>query len=210
MLFSTCCLAYPIPGSQLYFGTFLVLVSALVCAADSIRYFAQKWQGQGKGGWLPDGNFVSFLIVAGLLTCFAYSGLDLRGRYWSLEPVGIPGMERLRLEPGRVSAYRQLLAEMHQADVGFTDSGLNSLYLWSGVDMAAPVVVQHDLSRLPRRQREEIAEGLAAAGNPLVLLRMAQYDLPPQKIELTDWINREFVEYRKIGGYRLMKKPSPP
>lgn len=203
-------LAYPIPGSQLYFGTFLVLVSALVCAADSIRYFAQKWQGQGKGSLLSAGNPVSLLIVAGLLTCIAYSGLELRGRYWSLEPVGIPGMERLRLEPGRVSAYRQLVAEMHQADVGFIDSGLNSMYLWSGVDMAAPVVVQHALSRVPRRQREEIAEGLAAARNPLVLLRMSQYDLPPQKIELTDWINREFVEYRIIGGYQLMKKPSTP
>ena len=203
-------LAYPIPGSQLFFGTFLVLVSALVCAADSIRYFAQKWQGQGKGGWLPDGNFVSFLIVAGLLTWFGYSGLELRGRYRSLEPVGIPGMEWLRLEPGRVRAYRQLIAEMHQADVGFIDSGLNSLYLWSGVNMAAPVVVQHVLSRVSRRQREEIAEGLAAAGNPLVLLRMAQYGLPPQKIDLTDWINSEFVEYRKIGGYRLMKKPIAP
>ncbi|MCY4427108.1 MAG: hypothetical protein OXC05_08770 [Halieaceae bacterium] len=203
-------LAYPIPGSQLYFGSFLILVSALVCAADSASSLAQKWQGQGSGGWRPSGNLVHVLFIAGLLAYFGYRGQELRGRYWALHPVQIPGMEWVRLESDRVSTYQLLLAEMRKADAGFNAFGLNSLYLWSGVDMAAPVMVQHDLRFTSSRRREQIAGGLAAASNPLVLLRMPQYGLQPQNIELTDWINTEFVEYRKIGGYRLMKKPSRP
>ena len=203
-------LAYPVPGSQLYFGTFLILVSALVCAVDGTHYIAQKWQGESTGGWRPAGNLLSVLLLACMLSYFCYRVLELRERYWALQPVQISGMEWLRLEPSRVNTFQQLLAEMHEADVGFSAFGLNSLYLWSGIDMAAPVVVQHDLRFTSKRRQEEIAEGLAAAGNPLVLLRMQQYGLQPQSIELTDWIDREFVEYRKIGGYQLMKKPSTP
>ena len=197
-------LAYPIPGSQLYFGTFLIPVSALVCAVDSTRYLArvsqpaagekswlaQRWPWPRGGSRQPAGNLLPVLLLAGLLVFFGSRGLELRGRYWSLEPVQIPGMEWLRLDPGRVSAYRRLVAEMREADVGFTDSGLNSLYLWSGVEMAAPVVVQIDLRLVSRRRHEEIIQGLSAAERPLVLLNLARYGGQPAKTGLRDWVHR--------------------
>ncbi|MGI9285181.1 MAG: hypothetical protein ACR2P1_07305, partial [Pseudomonadales bacterium] len=120
----------------------------------------------------------------------------------------IKGTQLLRLEPERVKFYRYVVAEMRKADVGFTSSGFNSLYFWSGVQMPAPVVVQHDLRLSSEKDRRAVMRGLAAAKNPLVLLRQPAYGIKPPKIELTDWIISEFEVFRRYNGYLLMRRKS--
>ncbi|MGI9295866.1 MAG: hypothetical protein ACR2PS_17935, partial [Pseudomonadales bacterium] len=124
-------LAYPIAGSQLYFGTFLVLVSAVVCLSDitnwlvsnTPRYNAQRRQLLST---------VPAALVAGLVLVFLTGKtLSFKQEYAALEPLNIHGTQRLRLEPERVKFYQYVVGEMRKADVGFTSSGFNSLYFWS-------------------------------------------------------------------------------
>jgi len=189
-------LAYPIPGSQLYFGTFLVLVSAIVCLADLSDSLPRRAAYPAIG---------SAVLVLLLLLNRTYS---LKQHYAALLPLGFNGTELMRGEAREVERYQHLVAAMRQADVGFTSSGFNSLYIWSGVAMPAPIIVQHSLLFTSAADRLSIMQGLKAAQDPLVLIRLPTYGGEPQKIDLIDWIMSEFEIVEKYRGYLLMK-PRP-
>ncbi len=189
-------LAYPIPGSQLYFGTFLVLVSAIVCLADLSDRFARR-------AAYP--AIASAVLVLVLLLNRSYS---LKQQYAVLLPFGFNGAELMRGKAKEVERYQYLVAAMGQADVGFTSSGFNSLYIWSGVAMPAPIIVQHSLLFTSAADRLSIMRGLRAARTPLVLIRLPAYGAEPQKVDLIDWIMSEFEIVEKYRGYLLMK-PRP-
>lgn len=201
-------LAYPIAGSQLYFGTFLVVVSAIVCFSDVVDFVASNANRYG----VEHRRFLSTapaVALAGLVLLFITAKtLSLQQQYAALEPLNIQGTRFIKLAPERVKFYQYVVAEMRQADVGFTSSGFNSLYFWSGVLMPAPVVVQHDLRLSSEQDRRAVMQGLVAANNPLVLLRQSAYGITPPKIDLTDWIKSEFEVYRRYQGYAFMRRKS--
>ena len=199
-------LAYPIPGSQLYFGTFLVLVSALVCLADLADWFARRGAGEsGRGVEIAPGYpaiFAATIVLAIMLN----RGYNLRQHYAALQPMGLNGTSMMRQQPEMVELYQHLVTAMQQADVGFTSSGFNSLYIWSGVKMPAPVLVQHSLLFATEKSRRSIIEGLESAADPLVIIRMPAYGGELLKIDLIDWILSEFEVDQEYRGYLLMKR----
>jgi hypothetical protein len=133
---------------------------------------------------------------------------NLRQHYATLKPLGLDGTSMMRLEPEMVELYQHLAAAMSQADVGFTNTGFNSLYIWSGVKMPAPVIVQHSLLFATEEDRRSIIEGLASAEDPLVIIRLPVYGGELLKNDVIDWIMSEFEVQEKYRGYLLMKRKS--
>ncbi|MGI9285517.1 MAG: hypothetical protein ACR2P1_09015 [Pseudomonadales bacterium] len=201
-------LAYPIPGSQLYFGTYLVIVSAVVCLSDITSWLVISTQRYSVERQHRLSTLTAAMAAFFVLVFLTGKTLSLKQDYAALEPLNIQGTRFLRLEPERVKFYRYVVDEMGKADVGFTSSGFNSLYFWSGVQMPAPVVVQHNLRLSSEKDRRAVIRGLAAAKNPLVLMRQPAYGIKPPKIDLTDWIKSEFDVYRRYNGYLLMRRKS--
>ncbi len=201
-------LAYPIAGSQLYFGTFLVAVSAVVCLADVTHWLANSVKNYSAQQRQLLSVAPAALLASLSLLFLTGKAFSLKQEYAALQPLNVQGTRFIRLAPERVAFYQYVVAEMRQADVGFTSSGFNSLYFWSGVAMPAPVVVQHDLRLSSEKDRRAVIQGLAAARHPLVLLRLPAYGIEPPKIDVTDWIKSEFEVYRRYHGYALMKRKS--
>jgi hypothetical protein len=199
-------LAYPIPGSQLYFGSFLVLVSAVVCLADLAGWFARRGTGEFSRRVRKVATQLAIFATILILGIMLNRSYYLRQHYATLEPLGLSGTTMMRLEPEAVELYQHLVAAMRRADVGFTNSGLNSLYFWSGVNMPAPVLVQHSLLFTTEEDRRSIIEGLKSAVDPLVIIRLPAYGGELLKIDVIDWIMSEFEVHEKYRGYLLMKR----
>lgn len=199
-------LAYPVAGSQLAFGTFLVLTSGVICAADGVRWIADSL-GAGRAGAPARVVAASGLAVAAVvLAHLTWAGGVVARRYQAGTALGFPGTERIRLEPRRARQLQQLVAALEPADVIFATAGLNSLYLWTGRRMPAPVAVANDLRVIPEDDRRRIAQGLERAQRPIVILSppMKPHDL--STIDLVQWIESHFELDRRIGRYRLMRR----
>jgi len=195
-------LPYPIPGSQLYFGTFLVTVSALVCLAD-VAVAASRITGR----FAAPAAALAPMLVLGLLVGLGFGAWSARQHYLGLQPLDLPGTAGMRLQAPRVRLYRELVSEMNRADVGFVVSGFNSLYFWSSAQPPAPVLVTHATSLLQPRDTRRIIAGLRTADAPLVVTKrpLAGAGLV-QQTELADWIAAEFMPYRVLGRYTLLRR----
>ena len=198
-------LAYPVPGSQLYFGSLPLLLAAIVCAADLCDWLS------GQGSEILQGRrlrvarqlppFVALLTVVYLGHHFS-SALQ---RYRNQEPLMLPGAEYLRIEPQRAQHYRALVEAAAQADVLLTTFRFSSLHLWSGVSAPAHA----DLSNFPIRYasdavQEQARIGLEMARSPVVVDRQdLRRSAHPSAIGA--WIEANFEPYRRIGPYVLLR-----
>jgi hypothetical protein len=77
--------------------------------------------------------------------------------------------------------------------------------------MPAPILVQHSLLFTSAEDRFSIMQGLRAAQDPLILIRLPAYGGEPQKVDLIDWIKAEFEVVERYRGYLLLKRaPATP
>ncbi len=189
-------LAYPVPGSQIYFGSFLLIPLAILCLAELLNQLPSR---------LP-GALVSGLLVAGLTALLGWQALQARERYQSGQALALPGAQQLRLPAVQAGRYRKLVAEMDKSDVALATSGFNSLYLWSGAKPPAPVLFNLSPRFLTPEQQQQIVLGLQGAERPVVLLRKARRGAERTTVEL--WVESHFRQTNKIGPYRVMR-PGP-
>jgi hypothetical protein len=196
-------LAYPIPGSQIYFGSLPVLLAAIVCAVDTIELLpVASWR-----GYLPGriASYVALFVALGLL---GWHYKAARDQYRDYEPLGLPGTEFLRVEPRLAKVLRGLVDSVDSADVVLTTFRFNSLYLWSHVKPPVPGLLPlSPLRYLSAADQQRIKRGLQVAQHPVIVTRVSAGDaLPP--VEVLVWIDQTFEPYDRIGPYRLMRPGS--
>ncbi len=183
------------------------MTSAVVCAADAMGWIADRLSKVSPGvrrsvvEWSGLAVAVWFALQVGL------AGTQVKRRYEIRQPLGFVGTDLLRIEPRRTRMYQELVKAVDQADVLFTTAGFNSLFLWTGHQMPAPVLVAHDLRVLPSEDRRDIIAGLAEARNPIVILKKPLIGRQLPDIDLIQWITRSFEPYRTIGPFRLLRRP---
>ena len=193
-------ITYPVPGSQLFFGSFMLVLVALICAWDMFKEYEKKFNSSIKLSII----FASFILIVevGLLVQHVNQS---RQYYRSLTALALPGTEHVRLPQHRVEGYRHLVGLFVQADVGFISSGLNSYYFWSGVNMAAPVIAQMNLNFLRREDRLTLIDGLKLAKRPLVLLKNPSYGSQKvNDVELVRWVKNNLKLSREYRGFSVM------
>jgi hypothetical protein len=200
-------LAYPMPGSQLYFGSLGILLLAIVVAADLQAAVQARWGGSKAAGQAP------YLALAALLLAFAVAGSELataRSQYAKFQPLGLPGTEYMRIAPRRAGHLRALVAEMDRADVVLTTFRSNSLYVWS--DAATPFpgyLPYYSLAHASPAEQRGLADGLGRAGRPVIVTRAVP---GRSRLELDElnWLGTGFSVYRKIGPYTLLERNGLP
>ncbi|MBS0632788.1 MAG: hypothetical protein JSS11_12810 [Verrucomicrobia bacterium] len=195
---------YPVPGSQIAWGTFLALpLAALGCVsaagwlrkrllvpADKIRLASQ---------------FV--LILAALVTGSRL--VQIGTRYLDSRPLGLPGAASLRLPDSTTATYRLLsLNAAAHADVLFSLPGMFSFNLWT--DLPAPTLanVTHWFSLLDDAQQQAIIRALAAHPRSAVIVQAGHLDflrargLTPGG-PLYDYVMREYTPAFTIDGFEF-------
>lgn len=121
---------YPVAGSQMSWGTFLLLPLLLTGWHEASLAWAEKIPRSGR--WLPLGTRAVLLAIG--LTQLGILLHTSWARYITSKPFGLSGAENIRAGDRARLALRLLTlnASLH-ADVLFSRQGMFSYNLWSGV-----------------------------------------------------------------------------
>lgn len=199
-------LAYPIPGTQLYFGGLLILTAAIVCAADASALLIPKLQGRV----IPFGTNVlplTVLLMAAALLVALHS--TAKKQYARYQPLQLAGTEFMRIEPHRAELYRDLVRALNGADVVLTSFRFNSLYFWTDAQIPSPgFLSQYPLMYASPEQQKLGKTGVLNASRPILVIKKT--DLFESGPDMFNWIDEHFETSDEIGPYRLMTRRSRP
>ncbi|MEP4146080.1 MAG: hypothetical protein ABJL54_02605 [Halioglobus sp.] len=199
-------LAYPIPGTQLYFGGFLILIVAIFCAIDVNVLLTAKYP---KNSHLLGRNVLPlslFLIIAYLLHSSYYSA---RKQYAEYKPLELTGTGFMRVEPNRARHYHSLVRSLAGADVVLTTSRFNSLYFWTGASFPSPgFLSQFPLANSSTEHQKAGETSVLNASRPMLVIKKSP--LIPSRPGFSSWIDLNFEISKEIGPYTVMRRRSDP
>ncbi len=206
-------LAYPIAGTQLYLGSFFILLAAVVCASDCLA-----GQGEAGSGLRPVfGRTIPALYLAIALGALGLQLQQVYTRFQAFSPLELPGTGPLRVQARLARQYASLAAEIRPGDTLVTSSRFYSMYLWTGARFPGPAAWSlFYLALMPAEQQAELGELVSGADAPVLLvpgLRGAGNRRRPDLEGLPVWVGRDF---RPVGGnsrfviLRRRAEPVPP
>jgi len=199
-------LAYPIPGSQIYFGSVPILLMAVICAADVLDALKLRRGVRTAGREYMPANLIPALLL--LLAMVALGGeyFDNGKRYRAQKPLALYGTGLMRLPPNQVKHYRRLVAEVCGSDRVVTTFRFYSLYLWSGGTIPMPTTISHwPLEYDSPAAQRRIADELRQAERPRVIARKSD-EKQTSRADISLWIKNNFETYKTIGPYRIKRR----
>jgi len=199
-------LAYPIPGSQQYFGSLPILLTAIVCASDLVNV-ATKSDALKKTAILF--SLVRSVSTTAALAMVLVLIVQLRqesAQYARFRPLALPGTQFMHIEPRRGRIYRQLVEELNGADMALTTFRFNSFYRWSTAKMPGTVYNAHSIAYAQPEEQALIKADMLRAEHPIIVTRDApQWAQQYKEALILNWIEADFTPYRRIGKYTLLK-----
>ena len=162
LLLGQCLHVFPVPGSQIAWGSFLALPLAAIGAWDATVWLARRFPRAGGRGWRAEG-LVLRLAVAVFAGVIGWRLTQLAARYRDGTDLGLPGAEVVRV-PSDYTATLQLLTlnAVAHGDMLFSLPGMFSFNLWSGLPTPTHANVTHWFSLLKPAQQEAIIRALEA------------------------------------------------
>ncbi len=206
-------LAYPIPGTQSYFGSFPIVLAALLTGWDLAQSLVGKLRSQGApqrrraaaGAVLP----LLVLVFAGGMF-FAHLWTTYT-RYQFHVPLDLPGTGHLRVEPALARQYRQLAQQLQGADYVLSTTRFYSLYFWT--DAQLPGLEAWSL--FPLRYAEDtrqqvIREKLRGLPNTVVVDRLPRR-APVEASAAPAWVREDYAPFARAGAFVLLQpRLAPP
>jgi hypothetical protein len=121
---------FPIAGTQMAYGTFLMTVIGILCLHDGISNLK-------SAGYLPKSSAMGMAPAAVTVAALALFGLywtrENVVRYYAQQPLDLPGATLVRLPAEDVDLYRFLVTNINsQCDSFVSMPGFYSLYFWTG------------------------------------------------------------------------------
>lgn len=196
--------AFPVPGSQIAWGTVLTVPVAAVGAWDAARWLAARVAGGAFAA--PTLTRVGSALVVVLTAAVAVKFGQVALRYREGQNLGLPGAELIRV-PDNSAALTRILthnAALH-ADVLFTFPGMFSFNLWSGVPTPTLANVTHWFSLLSQPRQQAIIAALESHPRACVIIHrehldfLAKRNLAARGI-LADYIAQHFEPAFAIDG----------
>jgi hypothetical protein len=197
--------AYPVAGSQMGWGTFLLAALLAVGLHDAGLVLADAARGRTKK-LLPAAAWAA--LLAGGIFQFGALTNECWKNYRDARPLDLPGAENLRLpERTRLALRLMTLNAAVHADTLFSRPGLFSFNLWSGVPTPTHRNATHWFWLLSDAQQEEIAAVLRARPRSAVIVNTGwdsflQGISVPTRSGLRDFIETHYqplVEYEGMS-----------
>lgn len=165
--------AYPIAGSQISWGTFLLMPLAAVGCHEAILHLTRQPHACARPLRVALGGLVcaTVLFMSGTLAQLGWS------RYAASEPLGLPGAEDLRLLENHALSLRTLSvnASAH-GDMLFSLPGLYSFNQWTGLPTPTLANATHWFSLLSAAQQAEVIAALDGAQRPVIIVQRGVLD----------------------------------
>jgi hypothetical protein len=191
--------AYPVAGSQKWFGTFLYVLCAMVALGDVFALLRSSVFPNHRS-WIPTLGIA--LCVVFLVTASTARLNNRRSLYDRLTPLRLPGAERIRVIGAQAREIRALVSALREnSDTFLTYPGFNSLYFWTGKTPPTLDVLSHDVSFYSEERRSAMMKTLLESPRPYVVrFRGLGRPYPP----FTAQINRAFQVSSQVGKYELL------
>src|SRR5262249_57887917 len=133
----------------------------------------------------------AMLALAGVSTLG--TGRILEAAYREGVPLGLPGAEPIRVTPQQATRYRVLARHLAQCKTFVTFPGINSLYLFSGVEPPTMMNTTSWVTLLSGDQQRSIVERVSHLGSPICAVRVGQASLDRFDTPLARYLRDEFV-----------------
>ncbi len=209
-------LAYPFAGSQLYVAITPLPAIALISIGDSLAY--ARGRSMALARWNPG---MATAVAMALTVCFYAGSIVLwRGAYEALQPLGMPGAQRVHAEPRQVEDYHWVVNQVRQyCDTFVGYPGVPSFYFWSGIKPPARLNQDDWMLALSDEEQRAVARDLDQFPNACIIhnpdnvkfwLRAGQ---DASLFPLANYIMTEFKPVSQMHGYYLMvrkNRPWPP
>ena len=194
--------AYPITGSQVYFGTVLHVLVGVVCIADGLRCLRSRSTVLARRE-LRVAVAGSVLVV--VMGCSVWQMRRWRQAYSALVPVDLPGATRLHLPRSMVETLRALTQTLRErADTFLCVPGFSSLYFWTGKDPPTLDVFDNDMNFYSEERPGAMQSALSALleHRSPVIVHFRGLFLPYPPVE--ERLRQDFKPLTQIGGYQLL------
>lgn len=190
--------AYPVAGSQVYFGTVLHIIVGAVCVGDGVAWL----------GSLPSRiihGAVRLAAAALLVFVGGASGREVRAaqqRYSLQVPLDLPGASRLRSFPFHVEELHDLTRTLREhSDTFLCMPGFNSLYFWAGMKPPTLDVLGHEMRLYSEERWAAMISALLRHERPMIVqFRGLAANDPALEARLKQW----FKPLMRISKYKLL------
>lgn len=175
--------AYPVPGSQVYTGTFLIILVGAICIHDAL-----SWLGELQ--WIR--LLPRRLSLAGVASIYLFTGALCIHRlqtawvgYRASAPLNLPGAEWVRVDARHASLIHWLVERVdHSGDTFISTTGMNSLYFWTRKEPPSLIVIGNSLDLYTPRQQQIMAQSLMAHPKAVVIRHPALFGIEPSRDNL--------------------------
>ena len=200
---------FPVPGSQIAWGTFLALPLAAIGG-----WQAASWLGGRHGRFFTfartqvlDLTLTFVLVLLAVVTGNRLA--QIGARYLESRSLDLPGAEAVRLPDSTTALYRLLAvnAEVH-GDLLYSLPGMFSFNLWTGLPAPTLANVTHWFSLLDDAQQDAIIAVLAAHPRACVIVQAGHLDFLRQRHltpggRLYDYVMSRYETAFEIDGFQF-------
>ena len=195
--------AYPVAGSQIAWGTFLIVPVMALGLDDTRRLLAHHNQ------FLTS---TAISILFGGIAIFAGARLGEIGfhRYFGSKPLQLRGAEDIRLPEEYASRLRLFsLNAAAQGDMLFSLPGMYSFNLWTKLPTPTLVNTTHWFSLLSLEQQEAIVSSLQASKRPVLIIHDGLIEFLTDskflvKGPLVDYLRENFSRLFRLEKYEFL------
>jgi hypothetical protein len=223
LLLGQCLHVFPVPGSQIAWGTLLALPLAAMSSWEAATWLARRRPPSHSAPTLAEpaarltakrrdlraGALAGMIGLIGFAGAMTWKFTGIAARYQDDQDLRLPGAESLRLPAPFTATLRTLVvnASAH-ADVLFSFPGMFSFNLWSGVPTPTLTNVTHWFSLLTEAQQNEIMRALEAQPRAVVIVHrehirfLTTRNLTPRG-PLRDYIDQHFEVAFTVDDYEF-------
>jgi hypothetical protein len=207
-------IAYPVPGSQIAFGTFLLLPVAAACLGDALAWFGTR---------LGDLSIVKAILRAGyplIAVVVLALAVNRAGKavasYLDSTPVDLPGTRLIRLGERQTASYRWLVTNLNRsADSFLATIGFNTLYLWTGKEPPCLTRTTDEIQILSDDQQQTLIMALSRIPDACVIYHSSLFvkglgDRYRPDSLLMDYVKEHFKDCGSVEGYHFLVKKGRP
>lgn len=199
--------AYPVPGSQIAWGTFLALPLTVLGGVEAAAWLRDR--ALFAPPLFSKIRLTTQLIFAAIAIITGGRLLQIGSRYLDSRPLGLPGAASLRLPDSTTATYRLLcLNAAAHTDLLFSLPGMFSFNLWTGLPSPTLANVTHWFSLLDDTQQQAIIHVLEAHPRSGIIVQSGHVDFLRQRGltpagPLYDYLMRTYEPAFSVDGFEF-------
>jgi len=194
-------MAYPVPGSQVLFGTMAIVVIGVLLLSDVLTGLESARSSQ----WVRVGRVGYVACVATVLAALSHHAKASLSAYAQGRPLDAHGCRLLRLPLQDALLYQWLVDNVEgSSDTFVSPIGLNSLYAWTHRKPAGPVVIDDSWKLIDATEQRAMIWAYQAYPNLVVIDHPGFFGpMPRGSAPFLIYIDRIFRPVARFGPYVL-------